>query len=66
MSKIWEPQPIQIYNDWVRAIIDEAQDKLTDWESNFVDSISNQLDNGRQLTKPQAEILERIYSEKTS
>ena len=66
MSKIWEPQLIHVYKTWVDAIIDEAQDKLNDWESNFVDSIENQIDNNRNLSQKQAEILERIYAEKTS
>ena len=66
MAKIWEPQSIQVYEDWVRAIMEEASDNLSDWENTFVVSISNQLEMCRQLSQKQAEILERIYAEKTS
>ena len=65
MAKIWEPQLIHVYQAWVNTIIDEAQDKLSEWESGFVDSINQQLDKNRNLSQKQAEILERIYSEKT-
>ena len=65
MSKIWQPQSIDIYKAWIDTIFDESSDSLTDWETNFVESINNQLDNNKQLTERQAEILERIYTEKT-
>lgn len=63
MAKIWEPQPIDVYISWVDSIVEEAD--LTKWEANFIDSISEWLDSGRNLSERQAEILERIYSEKT-
>lgn len=66
MAKIWEPQGNEVYRSWVNAIINEAQDKLSEWETNFVNSIENQLDMGRTLSQRQAEILERIYADKTS
>lgn len=66
MAEIWKPQEIEVYRSWVNAIIDEAQDSLNDWESSFVDSIGNQLMQCIQLSEKQADILERIYTEKTS
>lgn len=66
MAKIWEPQSIDVYMSWVDAIIDEAEEKLSDWENSFVVSIKNQLIMCRQLSEKQANILERIYTEKTS
>jgi hypothetical protein len=65
MAEIWKPLDIQVYKDWVSAILTEASDSLSDWESGFVDSIEGQLNRGRILSQKQAEILERIYSEKT-
>ena len=35
--------------------------KLTPWERNFVESVSEQFDNRGQLTEWQMEILEGIY-----
>ena len=66
MSEIWKPQSIEIYESWADAITNEALDKLSQWEFDFVVSIQIQLTNCRQLNQKQAEILERIYSEKTS
>lgn len=38
---------------------------LTKWEEDFISSIGTQLENGRELSERQLEILERIYAEKT-
>jgi hypothetical protein len=66
MAQIWKPQTIEIYKSWVDAVTSEASDKLNDWESQFIANITMRLDNGIQLTQPQAEILERLYTEYTS
>lgn len=34
---------------------------VTDWERNFIESISEQFDNRGDLSDKQVEILERIY-----
>lgn len=66
MAEIWKPQPIEVYKEWVNMITFEASDKLNDWESQFVANVTMRLDNGVQLTQPQAEILERLYTQHTS
>jgi len=66
MAQVWKPQSQEVYQSWVDVIKDEAQDKLSDWEFDFVNSIDIQLANCRDLSEKQATILERIYSEKTS
>lgn len=38
---------------------------LTDWEEHFIESLDQQMTDGRGITPRQAEILERIYAEKT-
>lgn len=65
MARIWEPQPIQVYQKWIEDILTEASDNLNDWETTFVASIQMRLDTGRNLTQNQAEKLETIYAEKT-
>lgn len=65
MAKIWEPQPIEVYKDWVESILSEASDELSDWESSFVENIGKRLDYGNNLTQLQAEKLESIYANKT-
>lgn len=66
MPKIWEPQDISVYKKWVEDIEYEASDDLTDWENNFIESISTRLSANRNLTQGQAETLEKIYVAKTS
>lgn len=65
MSRIWQPQSIDIYKAWVDAIINEASDELNDWETNFVNDMQERLDSGRNLTEGQANKLEQIYANKT-
>jgi len=41
---------------------DELRDpKFSDWEKNFIASLSKQIDMGRKLTDRQKQILERIW-----
>lgn len=66
MSEIWKPQSKEVYQHWIDTIMNEASDKLTNWETDFVDNISTQLLYRGTLTQYQAEKLEQIYAEKTS
>lgn len=65
MAKIWQPQPRETYKQWIDDILEEASDKLTDWEEKFIESISSRLAY-ENLTQPQAESLEKIYVKYTS
>lgn len=65
MGKIWQPRDPEILKTWHQTILDEASDDLTDWESNFIESIGNSLSRGWTLSERQEQILERIYAEKT-
>ena len=65
MAKVWEPEPIEVYQAWIETISDEASDNLTNWENQFIVSLMERLHSGRNLTQAQAETLERIYSEMT-
>jgi len=66
MAPIWKPKSKEILQSWIDAIKDEASDSLTDWETDFIESIENQLDARGQLSEKQEEILERIYAQKTN
>lgn len=66
MSAIWKPQPKEVYVSWVESILTESSEKLNDWERGFIESVGNYLDRGWNLSRKQAETLERIYAEKTS
>ena len=51
--------------EWLEAIEIDGRN-LTTWEEEFVGSIRDRFDRGwTSLTEKQAEILERIYAEKT-
>ncbi len=56
------PELIQHMFDELNAPVKE----LTDWEYNFLASISDQFSNRGTLSDKQFEILERIYAEKTA
>lgn len=65
MSKIWQPKDNSTLKDWFDTICDEASDKLTEWETNFIDSIQYRINGGLNLSERQEQTLERIYAEKT-
>lgn len=50
--------------DWIDKIKEEGRD-LTKWETDYVESVEDQLDRLGRLSEKQIEILERIYAEKT-
>lgn len=63
---MWKPLTRETYELWVNAVFDEASDKLTDWETNFMENMRNQLDYNSNLSKAQSDTLERIYTKYTS
>ena len=58
-----DPKTLQY---WIDTILNEAEERLTDWERNFLESIQSQLNLRGSLSNRQIDVLERIYSEKTS
>lgn len=60
------PIPEEILRQWIDAIKTEASDKLSSWETDFVESVESAVNLVGRLSQKQEEILERIYSEKTS
>ncbi len=47
---------------WIASGLD--YDRLTDWESRFVESVEEQAQRTGRVTDKQEEILERLYREK--
>lgn len=39
---------------------------LTDWETEFIDSILKQIDEGRELTEKQEKTIRKIYEDRVS
>lgn len=54
----------KLHQNWIDACVNESKKRLTKWEENFLESISDQLTRTGSLSDRQAEILERIYQEK--
>ncbi len=54
-----------LHRSWIDACVNESKKRLSKWEEDFLESISDQLERTGSLSERQAEILERIYAEKT-
>lgn len=61
-SLLPKPDPTHAY---YLEVVETDGRNLSTWEEDFITSIREQLDQGRRLSERQAEILERIYAEKT-
>jgi hypothetical protein len=66
MAPIWKPQPFEVLNHWLDAILSEASDELNDWETKFVDDMMIRVANKWALSQTQEEKLEQIYAKYTS
>ena len=65
MPPIWHPKDAELIQSWIDAIIVEASEELSDWETGFIDSVQDRLLKRGSLTEAQEQTLERIYAHKT-
>ena len=56
----------QILIDQMLQALESPSKELTKWEENFLESISEQYQTRGTLSDRQVEVLDRIYTEKTS
>lgn len=56
-------QPREVIGSWITAVNDEGRN-LTEWETSFMESVTDHFEGGGNLSEKQQEILERIYVEK--
>lgn len=58
---------MNLISDQIQMVLDcEArQSKLTDWETNFIDSVGNQLADDMKLSPKQDNLLEQIWEKVT-
>ena len=56
-------QPREVLEQWISAV-NEGGRRLTSWELQFMESITEQFDSSGSLSEKQEELLERIYVEK--
>lgn len=66
MPPIWQPRDNDTLKHWLDTILNEASDKLTAWETNFIADMEPRIRNNRPLTQGQEEKLEQIYAEYTA
>jgi len=66
MALPFKPQPKEVVQHWIDTIKDEASDKLSDKEIDFIESCQKGLDKYGSLTEKMQNWLESIYAEKTS
>ena len=57
----WTTEYLQLIED-----CEAREDRLTDWERGFVDSIRNQLEASRPLSAKQTERLDAIWEQATA
>lgn len=65
MPITWRPYDESTYRMWLDAIVDEASDELTDWESKFINDIRVQIDFNSNFSRAQSDQIERIYTKYT-
>ena len=53
----------RLHSEWIEKC--EDSDRLSEWEEEFVASIKEQLQKKGSISYKQAEILERIYADRT-
>ena len=57
-------QPLDVIKYWISTVNDEGRG-LTEWELDFMDSLTEQMEDSTFISERQEEVLERLYSEKT-
>lgn len=57
----WTTEPLQLIED-----CEAREQRLTDWEGRFIDSIKQQIAGGTRLTPKQAEALDEIWERATA
>lgn len=65
MPLMWRPYDESTYRMWLDAIVDEASDELTDWESKFINDMRVQIDFNANFSRAQSDQIERIYAKYT-
>lgn len=55
----------EVVRDWIDRINDEGVN-LSDWEKQFMESVTDQFGRRGTISDKQEEIVERIYTEKVS
>lgn len=59
-SANWADEYITLVED-----CEKREERLTDWERTFIDSIRSQLENGRRPTQKQIDVLDNIWEKAT-
>jgi hypothetical protein len=60
MSESWESEYLRLLDD-----CEKREERLSDWERGFVDSMRRQIENGRKPTVKQIETIDRVWESAT-
>jgi hypothetical protein len=61
MTKDWSSEYVQLCED-----CETRSERLSDWENTFIDSMQQQLANGRHPSPKQVETLEKVWEKATA
>ena len=56
--------PKEVISHWIITINDEGRN-LSKWETDFMESVTEQFEDRGSVSDKQEEIIERIYADKT-
>ena len=57
-------QPKEVIAQWIATINEEGRN-LSKWETDFMESVTEQFEERGSVSEKQQELIERIYAEKT-
>lgn len=57
-------QPKEVIAHWIITVNDEGRN-LSKWETDFMESVTEQFEERGSVSEKQQEIIERIYADKT-
>lgn len=60
MSDEWQDEYVRMIDDCM-----QRESKCSEWEQNFLDSLSNQISRGRFPTEKQIAVLDRVWERVT-
>ncbi len=60
MTETWQKEYIQLLDD-----CETREERLTDWERKFIDSLRGQIEGGRSPSPKQVETLDNIWEKAT-
>ena len=55
----------EVHKYWIKTILSEGSDDLTEWEADFVMATRMTLQNGQPISDKQEAVIEKLYEKIT-